>query len=177
MGGRISKVWGANVWRAVGRGRFGCSVAGWRVSHGTKGIAERIVEGERVIGVRACVGLGRGGAERVVLQDHLDLVGADAQAVIVAQVAGVAFADRRVIAVDEGAVGAFVADLPGAGAVGDNEMAAGDGVVRIGQDPVDTWTAANAVFAAVHRTGLRGDRCGTTQDRQGQRHRLSLQPG
>ena len=120
-------------------------------------IAQGIVEraGRAVALHRAHAGAettGGGGG----LLDHadLDLVGAQTQAVAIAQGARGALAKRVGIGVQIGSVGAGVRDMPHAAPERDGEMAFRQQPVGIGEHPVHLRAAADVEFAAGDRAGL-----------------------
>ncbi len=98
-------------------------------------------------------------------QPHLDLIGAEAQPVAIAQTAHVAVADRIALAVEERPVGRGVGDLPGPATECHGEMAFGEQSLRIGQHPINTGATPDGEFAAGHGAGLGGHRVGAAQDR------------
>jgi hypothetical protein len=106
----------------------------------------------------------------------LDLVGAQAQPVAVAQIAGLAAADRLALTVHKGAVGRKIGDLPSAGIEGDNAVALREAAFGIGEDPVVFRAAADRELAAGDRTRFRCDVVGTAQHRESERHPLFLVP-
>ena len=149
-----------------------------RLAHGRRR-SERVLR-ER-IGERAGAARGRRGAKPraaaeaglrhgFVGQPHLDLIGADGDAVAIAQLAYRLAADRRRVAIEGGAVGGGVGDLPVAAAICDGEMVFGEQSLGIGQDPVHARAAADAELAAHDRAGLRRYGIGATQDGEGQGH-------
>ena len=116
-------------------------------------------------------------AHGLLHQPHLDLVGAKAQPVAIAQAPHVAGADRIALAVEEGAVGGGVGDLPPAAAESHGEVPLGKQPLGIGQHPIDTGSAPDGELPARHVAGLGCHRVRAAQDRHCQLHRLSRSAG
>ena len=138
------------------------------------GRAER-VHGER-IGERAAARTAAR-AHRLLDQPHLDLVGAEAQPVAIAQAAHVAGADRIAFAIEEGAVGRGVGELPRPAAERHGEVPLGKQPLGIGQHPIDAGSAPDGELSAGDVAGLGCHRVRAAQDRHCQLHGLSRSAG
>ena len=135
----------------------------WRRRRLERVIAQGVVE--RAGGAVAGRSLDRDGAAAAVSgpggllfdHPHLDLVGAEAQAVAIAERARGVLAKRVGIGVQIGSVRAGVGDVPDAAPERDGEMAFRQQPVGIGEHPVHVRAAADVKFTPGYRAGLRVD--------------------
>ena len=117
--------------------------------------------------VRRC---GPARRQPLLLDMHLDLVGAEREPVAAAQLAALAAADRVGLAVQKRAVGREIGDLPAAREEGEDAMALRQRALGIGQDPVVFRSTADRELATGHRARLRRNIVGAAQHRKRKRH-------
>ena len=117
--------------------------------------------------VRRC---GPARRQPLLLDMHLDLVGAEREPVAAAQLAAFAAADRVGLAVQKRAVGREIGDLPAAREEREDAMALRQRALGIGQDPVVFRSTADRELATGHRARLRRNIVGAAQHRKRKRH-------
>src|SRR4051794_32343847 len=121
-------------------------------------------------GERVRRGSGPARRQPLLLDMHLDLIGAERESVAAAQLAALTAADRIGLAVQKRTIGRVIGNLPTTREKGEDAVALRKGTFGIGQDPVVFRSTADRELATGHRARFRRNFVGAAQHRKRKRH-------